>query len=348
MFEVSKNSTIQAIKAAKERLGEKLVILSHHYQNEEIVRLGDFVGDSLDLSRRASESEKTHYIIFCGVHFMAESAAILARPHQVVQIPEIEAGCWMADMVDTYRVEGVWRELENILEMDLIVPITYINSDATLKAFCGKMGGSVCTSSNAPVAFSWALNAGKKVFFFPDEHLGRNTANTLGIPREKVIVWNQNKPLGGNTPEDLAKAKVILWDGFCLVHTRFGPGHIYKMREAEPGARIIVHPECTEDVVALADAVGSTSSIVKYVQNSPSGSTIAIATEANLIHRLANEYPDKNIIELHRSLCPNMAKITLENLLWTLDNLGGVNVVKVEEEVKTYAKKALERMLSFL
>jgi quinolinate synthase len=336
---------IDGIQAIKDHLGKELLILTHHYQRKEIVALGDYQGDSFGLSQKAAEDKDARYIIFCGVHFMAESAEILSKAHQTVQIPETEAGCWMADMADNDAVVKAWTELTSVAGPESIMPIVYMNSDADLKAFCGIKGGTVCTSSNAPDAFNWAFSQREKVFFFPDQHLGRNTGNRLGISPNEMIVWNPKKPLGGNTPADIKRAKVILWDGYCLVHTRFQVEHVRQMRKEFPEAKIVVHPECTQEVVALADAVGSTSFIVKYVKQAPPDTTIIIGTEINLIDRLAMENPDKKIFELHYSLCPNMFKINLKNLLWTLENIGKVNVIKVPEDIKVDARVALDHML---
>ena len=341
----NKNLT-DRILALKESLGQNLAILTHHYQRKEIVDLGDFKGDSFGLSQKAAAHKTARYIVFCGVHFMAESAAILSQGHQRVQIPAIEAGCWMADMAENYAVEKAWEELTAITGPGSIMPIVYMNSNADLKAFCGRNGGAVCTSSNAPAVFHWGLSQREKIFFFPDQHLGRNTGNQMHIPSEQMIVWNPEKPLGGNTPEDIKMARLILWDGYCLVHTRFEVGHVLKMRERFPDAKIVVHPECTEDVVALSDAVGSTSYIVKYVENALPHTTIIIGTEVNLVNRLALENPDKNVLDLHYSLCPNMFKINLKNLLLTLENIGELNVVTVREAATADARLALDRMLA--
>ncbi|MFC1868155.1 quinolinate synthase NadA [Thermodesulfobacteriota bacterium] len=350
MDEMTDNSDdkkiIERIKEIKEDLGERLVILTHHYQRKEIVDLGDFRGDSFGLSQRAASDNAARYIVFCGVHFMAESAEILSQPHQTVQIPDEEAGCWMADMADIHVVGRAWEELASVAGSGTIIPIVYMNSDAELKAFCGRNGGIVCTSSNAPAAFEWGFGKGDKILFFPDQHLGRNTGNRMNIPPDEMILWNPDKPLGGNTPGKVKRARVILWDGYCLVHTRFKVEHIREMKKRFPEAKVVVHPECTEEVVASADAVGSTSFIVKYVENSPPGSTILVGTEINLIDRLNIETPDREVLPLHPSLCPNMSRINLKNLLWTLENIGRVNVVKVPEEIKTDARKALDRMLT--
>jgi quinolinate synthase len=277
---------------------------------------------------------------------MAESAEILSQPHQTVQIPALEAGCWMADMVDNTTVERAWDELTSVTGNDSVMPIVYMNSDAVLKAFCGRQGGAVCTSSNAPAAFEWGFGQREKILFFPDQHLGRNTGNQMQIPPEEMIVWNPEEPFGGNTPESIKRARLILWDGYCLVHTRFRVEHMLNMRERFPDAKIVVHPECTQEVVDLADAVGSTSFIVKYVENAPPGTTIIVGTEVNLINRLALENENKTVLDLHYSLCPNMFKINLQNLLWTLENAGKVNVITVPETIKAEARMALDRMLA--
>ncbi|MFC1533551.1 quinolinate synthase NadA [Thermodesulfobacteriota bacterium] len=337
---------IERIKEIKEELGERLIILTHHYQRKEIVDLGDYRGDSFGLSQKASADKEAHHIVFCGVHFMAESAEILSQPHQTVQIPVIEAGCPMADMADIFDVEKAWEDITSIIGDDTTIPVVYMNSDAELKAFSGRNGGVVCTSSNAQAAMAWGFKQGNKILFFPDQHLGRNTGNKMGIPPEEIILWDPEKPLGGNTPESVKGARVILWDGYCLVHTRFKVEHVRKMKKSFPHARIVVHPECAQEVVAIADAVGSTSFIVKYVENAPPGSTILVGTEINLISRLNLEYPDKEVLPLHRSLCANMFKINLGKLLWTLENIGQVNVVKVPEDIKADARVALDRMLA--
>jgi len=337
---------MENIRARKKEFGRQLLILTHHYQRKEIVDLGDFAGDSFELSRKAAADNDCRYIVFCGVHFMAESAAILAQPHQVVQIPNVNAGCWMASMAESATVREAWDRIAEVSGTARVIPVVYMNSDAELKAFCGSRGGTVCTSSNASRAVQWAFEAGEKILFFPDQHLGRNVGFDLGLKPEDMIVWSPGKPLGGNDPDAVRRARMILWDGYCLVHTRFTVEQIAKMRSEFPDAKIVVHPECTREVVALSDACGSTSYIVKYVKEAPSGSTIIIGTEINLIHRLALEYPDKKVIDLHNSLCPNMFKINLGNLLWTLNNIGKVNVVSVPEQVKAQAKVALDRMLS--
>ena len=337
---------IEQIQAIKEALGEELIILTHHYQRKEIVDVGDYRGDSFGLSKTAAEDKAARFIVFCGVHFMAESAEILSQPHQTVQIPDQDAGCPMADMADIHNVERAWEDVASITGEDVIMPIAYMNSDARIKAFCGRHGGAVCTSSNAFAAFEWGFGRREKIFFFPDKHLGYNTGNQMGIQPDEMIVWDPKKPLGGNTQESIKKAKVILWDGHCHIHTRFRVEHVSKMRKEYPEARIVVHPECTREVVELADAVGSTSFIVKYVENAPPDTTIIVGTEINLINRLSLENPDKKVLDLHYSLCPNMFKINLKNLLWSLENIGQANVITVPEAVKTDARIALDRMLA--
>lgn len=337
---------IEKILARKRELGKELIILTHHYQRREIVALGDFIGDSFELSRKASIDRDCRYIVFCGVHFMAESAAILAQSHQIVQIPNADAGCPMASMADERMVEDAWSQLADIAGAGSTVPVVYMNSDAELKAFCGRNGGTVCTSSNADKAIKWAFGQKEKILFFPDQHLGRNVGYTLGLTPGEMIVWSPGKPLGGNSPESVRKARMILWDGYCHVHTRFTVDHIDKMRREFPGAKIVVHPECTHEVVAAADASGSTSFIVKYVQDAPAGSTVVIGTEINLVHRLAHEYPGKKVLDLDNSLCPNMFKINLGNLLQTVSRLGEMNIVSVPEAIAADARLALDRMLA--
>jgi len=337
---------IEQILTKKEVFGEKLLILTHHYQRKEIVDLGDYRGDSFGLSQKAAANRTARFIVFCGVHFMAESAEILSQPHQIVQIPDLQAGCPMADMANISDVERAWKEVTAITGEESVMPIVYMNSDAKLKAFCGRHGGTVCTSSNARAAFHWGFGQREKVFFFPDQHLGRNTGNQMGIRPEEMILWNSNGSLGGNTPDSIKNARVILWNGHCHVHTHFRADHVLKMRERFPKARIVLHPECPQEVVDLADAVGSTSFIVKYVENSPPNTTIIVGTEINLINRLALENPDKTVFELHYSLCPNMFKINPENLLRTLDHIEQFNVIAVPDAIKADARLALDRMLA--
>lgn len=339
------NTRIEEILKIKKQLGKSLIILTHHYQRMEIVELGDYCGDSFGLSQTAASDKDARFIVFCGVHFMAESAEILSGPHQTVQIPDMEAGCWMADMADQVIAEQAWQTVRDIVGEEGITPVVYMNADAEVKALCGRNGGIICTSSNARAALEWAFKKRPRVFFFPDQHLGRNTGNRMGIPREEMIVWTPGKPFGGNTPEQIRKARIILWDGYCLVHTRFSVEDVTRMRSVHPEAKIVVHPECTEDVVAMADAVGSTSYIVKYVESASPGSTILVGTEINLIERLGKIHSDRTVLPLRHSLCPNMYKINLENLLDTLIHIGKKNVVTVPEIIKADARLALNRML---
>jgi len=337
---------IEKILTLKEALGEQLIILTHHYQRKEIIDVGHYRGDSLGLSQKAAADKDARFIVFCGVYFMAESAEILSQPYQTVQIPDLKAGCPMADMADIDNVKRAWKDVTLITGEGSVMPIVYMNSDADIKAFCGRHGGTVCTSSNTSAAFNRGFSQREKIFFFPDQHLGLNTGNQMGIEAEKMILWDPEKPLGGNILKDIKKAKVILWDGYCHVHTRFRVEHVLKMRKEYPEAKIVVHPECTREVVELADATGSTSFIVKYVENAPPDTAIIIGTEINLINRLALENPDKEVLDLHYSLCPNMFKINPKNLLWALENIGHANVITMPEDIKTDARMALNRMLT--
>jgi quinolinate synthase len=337
---------IDKIMRIKADLGSRLVILTHHYQRKEIVDIGDHRGDSFALSQRAAQDENARYIVFCGVHFMAESAAILAKENQTVQIPDMNAGCWMSDMADIVLVEKAWNDVTQIVGQDVVTPLVYMNSDAAIKAHCGRNQGAVCTSSNTPNAFEWAFKKREKIFFFPDEHLGRNTAYKMGIPESDLLVWDPEKPLGGHDPAAIQKAKIFLWKGYCLVHTRFTVDQISNMRKNFPGSLVVVHPECTAEVVKAADAVGSTSFIVKFTAAAPSGATIVIGTEINLIKRLALEYPDKKILPLYDSFCPNMYKINLKKLLQCLEQIGQKNVVTIDKNIRADAFIALKNMLT--
>jgi len=329
----------------KSKLGKRLVILGHHYQRDEVVELSDFQGDSYGLCQQAADQKDAEFIVFCGVHFMAEAADILSNSHQVVHIPDLTAGCPLADFADITSVQQAWQEIGAICGTDEITPITYINSSAEIKAFCGRNNGAVCTSSNALAAMKWGFNRSEKLFFFPDQHLGTNTGNKYGIAVDERITWDPDQPLGGNSAEKIKQARLILWKGHCHVHTRFNLNHIGEVRKNYPGAKIVVHPECPEEVVNAADDNGSTSYIIKYVQQAEPKSTIAIGTELNLVHRVAKQNPGKTVFPLARSMCPNMYKINLYNLCWTLDNLGKINIVQVPENVKKDALLALDRML---
>lgn len=334
---------IQRIAEKRKEIGDRMILLAHHYQQDAIVDLADFTGDSFYLARTASLQEGVRYIVFCGVHFMAESADILSADDQQVLHPDLTAGCPMADMADIEDVERAWGDLESSGGLDFI-PVTYINSDAEVKAFCGRGGGTVCTSSNASAVFDWILDQGKRIFFLPDEHLGRNIAASKEIPEDQILVWDPKQERGG-LGDRATEATVIVWKGFCHVHTWFKPQHIHDARRKAPEAKIIVHPECVREVVALSDSFGSTEFISRYVREAPPGTTIFIGTEIHHVNRLARNNPDKKVLPLARSLCPNMYKISLNDLLWTLDNLGEVNVVEVPAKVKKDARKALERML---
>lgn len=345
--ETAEESALRArIQKQKDHWGERLVILAHHYQRKEIVPFGDFVGDSYYLSKMASMQEKAEHIVFCGVHFMAESARILCRSEQEVYLPNLRSGCPMADMAGEDQVEDAWEWLGEHVDTDEIIPVSYMNSAASLKAFCGANNGIICTSSNAVRAFEWACNRGERIFFFPDEHLGTNTANTLGIPRDQRVIFDPLNP--PTDPEPFKRAKLILWKGFCHVHTSFTAEHVDAVRAAYPHVTVVVHPECPESVVDKADAVGSTAFITKFVDEQPAGSTIAIGTEINLTSRLADEYPDKTIFELSGQNCPlcvNMFRTTLGDLAECLDNLGEKNQISVDPEIARDARLALERML---
>lgn len=336
----------ESIKAIKQSMGDSLVILTHHYQRAEIVELGDFKGDSLKLSKIAAQQKHAKQIVFCGVHFMAEAARILAEPEQRVFLPDQNAGCPMADMAQLNEVEDAWKQLAKILPNKKIIPITYVNSLASIKAFCGKHDGGVCTSSNAKQAFKWAFKRGDVLFFFPDKYLGSNTANGFGISPEQKIIWSRNALLGGNSEQNIKNAKVVLWNGYCHVHQWFMPEHVEKVRTIYPGCSVIVHPESAESVVNISDYAGSTGFIVDYVKQSKPGSTIVIGTEINLVSRLAKEFPDRKIVPLAPSLCPNMYKVNLEKLYNTLKSFDSDKYeVFVEPEIAKYAKIALNRML---
>jgi quinolinate synthase len=339
------------IEEARRELGEKVVILGHHYQREDVIRHADLTGDSYQLSVMASKTD-ADFIVFCGVHFMAESADILGKPQQRVILPDMGAGCSMADMATIEQVEDAWEQLREIGVLDQkVAPITYMNSSAAIKAFCGRHEGVVCTSSNAVPLFDVYLKNYDKMFFFPDQHLGRNTGAKFGIPLDKMALWNPHEELGGNTVEQLREAKLILWRGHCSVHGRFKPWHVEQIRKQVPGVNVLVHPECMREVVELADYDGSTSYIIKTVENAPAGSKWAIGTEVNLVNRLAKRFPDKEIHLLAPDLCmcATMYRIAPQNLAWAMENLAAgtvVNEIVVDEETKKWASVALERMIS--
>ena len=342
---------VETIEAAREALGKRVVILGHHYQRDDVIRHADLTGDSYQLSVMASQTE-ADYIVFCGVHFMAESADILGKPHQRVILPDMGAGCSMADMASIEQVEDAWEQLREIGVLEQrVAPITYMNSTAAIKAFCGRNGGVVCTSSNAIPLFDQYLKEYDKMFFFPDQHLGRNTGSKFGIPLDKMVLWNPHEELGGNTEEDLLNAKLILWRGHCSVHGRFKPWHVDKIRNDVPGVKVLVHPECMKEVVDMSDLDGSTSFIIKTVENAPAGSKWAIGTEVNLVNRLQQRFPDKEIHLLAPDLCmcATMYRIAPQNLAWAMANLAEgvvVNEISVDDETKHYANVALGRMIS--
>jgi quinolinate synthase len=340
----------ERIEDARHELGKRVVILGHHYQRDDVIRHADLTGDSYQLSVMASQTQ-AEYIVFCGVHFMAESANILGKPKQRVILPDLGAGCSMADMATLEQVEDAWEQLRDIgVLKNKVAPITYMNSSAAIKAFCGRNEGVVCTSSNAVPLFDVYLREFDKMFFFPDQHLGRNTGAKFGIPLDKMALWNPHEELGGNTEEALHEAKLILWRGHCSVHGRFKPWHVDKIREQVPGVQVLVHPECMREVVEISDLNGSTSYIINTVREAPTGSKWAIGTEVNLVNRLAQEFPDKKIHLLAPDLCmcATMYRIAPQNLAWAMGNLLEENVVNeivVDGETRHYANIALERMI---
>lgn len=346
-------AAVARIERAKALLGDDVVILGHHYQRDEVVRFADFLGDSYQLSREGAKVA-AKYIVFAGVHFMAESADILGRDDQVVILPNMNAGCSMADMANLNQVLTAWAELEDVLGGDpaeTIMPITYMNSAANLKAFVGKYGGTVCTSSNARGALDWAFAQREKVFFFPDQHLGRNTGKAMGIPLEQMVLWNPFKPYGGLTDDQIRNARIILWQGHCSVHQQFRPEHVDMWRKQHPDINILVHPECMMEVVDKADYVGSTSYIIDKVTAAPAGSKWAIGTEMHMVNRLKDEQPDKLVALLSpfSCLCSTMYRISPLDLANALENLVEgrvINQINVPDEVKQYAKLALDRMLA--
>ena len=341
----------ERIEFARKELGSRVVILGHHYQRDDVIAHADLTGDSYQLSVMAAQRKDAEFIVFCGVHFMAESADILGQPHQKVILPDLGAGCSMADMATIEQVEDAWEQLGEIgVLKSKVAPITYMNSSAAIKAFCGRNGGVVCTSSNAVPLFDIYLKEYDKMFFFPDQHLGRNTGAKFGIPLDKMVLWNPHEELGGNTEKDLHEAKLILWRGHCSVHGRFKPWHVDLIRKQIPGVQVIVHPECPREVVEISDLDGSTSFIINTVSNAPSGSKWAIGTEVNLVNRLAQKFPDKEIRLLAPDLCmcATMYRIAPQNLAWAMENIlegNVVNQIVVDDETKHFALIALERMI---
>ncbi|MFH1374593.1 MAG: quinolinate synthase NadA [bacterium] len=336
------------IRAARQKLGRKLCILTHHYQRAEIVACGDHTGDSYGLSKIAAERRGVEVIAFCGVHFMAESADILTSERQQVFLPNPLAGCPMADMAEMADVMEAWEYLKQFGAEKKIMPISYMNTAASLKAFTGRYDGVICTSSNAVQAFKYGFDRREKIFFFPDENLGYNTGVKFGLKPEEIVIWDFSRESGGLTEEQVAGAKLILWKGHCHVHTNFTAEHVHQVREQYPGVKVIVHPECIPEVVAQADAHGSTSFIVKFCAEAPTGSTIAIGTEINLISRMAQKYPDKKIFELSGQTCPvcaNMYRTTINDLAYTLENWQDLKPIRVTEPTRGEALLALQKML---
>jgi quinolinate synthase len=338
------------IGAAKRALGDRLVILGHHYQRDEVIRWADAIGDSFKLARFAADNHQASDIVFCGVHFMAESADVLTGDHQRVMLPDLNAGCSMADMADLDQVEEAWDEIAAVTAIDRVVPVTYMNSSAALKAFVGEHGGAVCTSSNARAVLEWALARGDKVLFFPDQHLGRNTGYTMGHTETDMRVWNPHRDRGGLEERDVKDATLLLWKGHCSVHQRFRPEHVDAARAEHPDVQVIVHPECAHEVVVLADRVGSTERIQEWVREAPPGSTLAIGTEVHMVQRLAKQHPDRTIFTLDPLICPcsTMFRIDAPHLAWVLENLVDgvvVNQIVVDPHTAEWARVALQRML---
>jgi quinolinate synthase len=348
------------IAAARDKLGRRLVILGHHYQRDEVIKFADHTGDSYKLAQQISRRPEADFIVFCGVHFMAESADVLSAPHQQVILPDLAAGCSMADMADPDQLEMCWTDLEQMGIVppseapgrSAVVPVTYINSSASIKAFCGERGGVVCTSSNAAATMKWAWERGERVLFLPDQHLGRNTAYKLGVPLEDMVLWDPNEIWGGLEPDAVRNARVILWKGHCSVHARFTVRQIENIRARHPGVRVIVHPEVAWEVVQAADDSGSTEYIIKQVKSSPAGSIWAVGTEIHLVNRLAHEVqPDRTVVSLDQfgCLCSTMFRVSPNHLLWILEGLvdGEVhNRIVVPDDRKRWTKVALDRMLS--
>jgi quinolinate synthase len=354
----------QRIRQAKADLGDELLILGHHYQQDEVIQFADLTGDSYRLSSLAAQSESCRWIAFCGVHFMAETADILANapaqqrtrraagrgPRATVVLPDLAAGCSMADMADIDQVEDCWAQLGAVVDTSDIMPVTYINSAANLKAFCGREGGLVCTSSNAAAALEWAFARRRRVLFFPDQHLGRNTAKRMGIPLDEMAVWDPRQDRGGNSAAAIQRSRVLLWKGHCSVHQMFKPAHVRLMREQHPGIQILVHPECMMEVVDMADLVGSTEYILRTVNKAAAGTQWAIGTELHLVNRLKQAHPEQEVYFLSPMvcMCATMYRIDLPHLCWSLENMAAgrpVNVIRVAEEVAEHARIALERML---
>ena len=335
---------------AKTALGDKLIILGHHYQRDEVVKWADKRGDSFLLARFAADNEQATDIVFCGVHFMAESADVLTADHQRVMLPDLNAGCSMADMANIDQVETAWEELEAVTDIEQVVPITYMNSSAAIKAFVGEHGGAVCTSSNARAVIEWSLDRGSKLLFLPDQHLGRNTGIAMGFTETDMRVWNPRFEVGGLEERDVKGATFLLWKGHCSVHQRFQTEHVAGFRAEHPDGEVIVHPECSHEVVAIADKVGSTEKILHWVEEAPVGAVLGIGTEIHMVQRMASEHPEKTVVSLDPLICPcsTMFRIDAPHLAWVLENLVEgtvVNQITVDEQTTQWARVALERML---
>jgi quinolinate synthase len=350
--EASDPDLVERAKIARAALGDRAIVLGHHYQRDEVIEFADITGDSFKLAQAAAAQSSAEYVIFCGVHFMAESADILTSKQQKVILPDLAAGCSMADMATANQVNECWKSLEEVGVASKTIPVTYMNSSAAIKSFTGEHGGTICTSSNAEKSMRWALQQGEKILFLPDQHLGRNTAVlSLGLTLDDCVLWNPWKPMGGLTPQEIHGAKVILWRGHCSVHGRFTLQSVNEIRKRVQGVQVLVHPECQHDVVSAADVVGSTEKIIQTVSNSPAGSKWAIGTELNLVSRLAKTNPDKEIYFLDKAVCycSTMNRIDLPHLVWAMESLVAnhvVNQIQVSDEVARFSKLALERMLA--
>lgn len=348
--ELSDAEVLEELTAIKKRLGDKVVVLGHHYQQDDVIAFADITGDSLELARKAAQIKDAEYILFCGVHFMAETADMLTGENQKVILPDMRAGCSMADMANRREIDVAWKYITECSK-DKIVPITYINCTAALKSFVGENNGSICTSSNAEKVITWGISQGEKLLFFPDQHLGRNTCFKLGIGLDEMVVYDPRQRFGGLTPEQIQKAKVILWYGFCSVHQGFNASHIKMWREKDPERILIVHPECSFDVVQGADLAGSTSFIVNQIKAAKPGTKFAVGTEINLVNRLAQEYPHLDITSLspYQCLCTTMYRIRPRWLLESfraIEKNDPINVIKVDDVTKKFALKALDQMLA--
>ena len=350
--EASDPELVSRARIARSALGDRALVLGHHYQRDEVIEFADITGDSFKLAQAAAAQSSAEYIIFCGVHFMAESADILTSSNQKVILPDLAAGCSMADMATANQVQECWSQLSAIGIADKTIPVTYMNSSAAIKSFTGEHGGTICTSSNAKKSMEWAFTQGEKILFLPDQHLGRNTAVlSLGLTLADCVLWNPWKPMGGLTAEQLQAAKVILWRGHCSVHGRFSVESVNEVRKRLPGVKVLVHPECQNEVVSIADVVGSTEAIIRAVEQSPPGSKWAIGTELNLVSRLAKNHPDKEIVFLDKTVCycSTMNRIDLPHLVWAMESLVTghvVNQIKVDPETARFSKLALEQMLA--